>query len=513
MSKIVLMHVDRASKAAVALMIPCKPEALSCPFITGAALEKKDPASVVSKAADIVSRSTESHSSSLAAAGPSDTQAENAFKSSAAGQLMMEQAAEERNGSENAVTDVLPIETADGDAESPTHVFPLSSIAEETASQEREASRSTGKKKFPSESAAAGPSLLEDDDALDSALDAVLLAAKEEGKDQPDVPTFEAMRDLIPKPATLPLCPEGSGEEATAVANPAVRSKAEAESRHVSSPPALPTVPETEALTEPALPLSTGSKPADEDGSAIQSADEAIAGLSLAGIAPTKPLIDPETAADPEASHQLQAQMVHPEPTEPAKKGEASGEEEVKLADISTKVVIGTEEEHLPAAEVQAHNSAAQCGGVNDKELEPQSPDEPFQAAIFDSAAPSCAGRSSEQNSTGSEPSSPQVERKDVSSIQPCEKSQADGEAESSDEESYAVRPKVQDPGVFTSRLLAEYAAICTPVRSLPARQNGLQSSAAENLEESPKKVVKPLALSLAEPDDGPIEGSPVGDG
>ena len=506
-------------------------------------MEKRELASGVSTAADTAGRhAAESNIPKSAAASPPNIQLESGSRSCAAGHLIVAQAAGGIDGAGSAELEVPPTETADGDADSPTHVFPLASIAEETASPEREASRSTGQKQ--SDCAAASPSLLADDAALDVAIDAVLLAAKEEGKDPPDVPTFEAMEPLLPEPTALPLHREGSSEEAAAVVKPAVGSNAEAGSRYVAVPPALPAVPETGVLAEPALPLLTDSKPADEDYSAVQSAEKALAGLSLAGIAPTKPFIDPataadsDTAADPEANHQLQAQQVNPAPAKTSEKRDASSEEEIKPADIGTKAVAGLEEEHLPTAEVNALSSAAQFDRVGDSELHSQSPDEPLQAGIAEDLQPleevlpldnpgqdgsleknfastlrSRSARSSEQHSDEPEPGSPQSKRENVLGPQQCDNSQAEGEAESSDEESYTVRPKVQAPGVFTSRLLAEYAAICTPVRSLPARQNGLQSSPAEDADDSPKKVVKPLALSLAEQDDLPNKGSPLGDG
>lgn len=492
----------------------------------GGTLEKSEVSvPAISTAASIVSRQpaepTKPRSFLSAAGSPSDIQKDATSESDATASQshtdsIRDQAAE--NGkllSQDPET--VPTETAEADADSPTQLFPLSSITEETASQEREANRSTGNRGFSSESAAAGPCLLEDDAALDIAIDAVLLAAEEEGRDPPSVPTFEAMDALIPKSPGLPLAPEifseGAAAESTkpAVANLQAASNTVVDSRHITSPPALPTVPETEVLTEPTLPPLTESKPADKDGGAVQSAEEALAGLSLAGIPPTQPLLNPGTGSD-----QMQARGIYDAPASLPEKSTGTDAEEK----------ASSEEEQPPPAQMAAPKGAALSGEVHASKLHSQSAREPLQIGSSEAvqsteegqpSAPqllisspgchslpqgqpdlslqdNCVG-ASKQADTEPEPESSSPQAQDEMDSQLCDGSQADSEGESSDEESYAVRPKLPAPGVFTSRLLDDYAAICTPVRGLPASQSRQQDQAVEAIERSPQKVVRPLAL------------------
>ena len=505
----------------------------------------RDPVSVVSKAADMLVRqaaeATRPRSPTSTAASPPDSHQGEDFHTGTASKgrtdLELLQATERESKAESPEAEVLPPETAD--AESPKEVFPLSSIAEETASQEREVGRSTGQKHFPKNSPAASAPLMEDDTALDGAIDAALLAAaKEEAKNERPIPTFEAMEASIPEPASLPLASALSGNESAggsslpAAANLPANSATEAVEGQVKDSPALPTVPETEILTEPSL--VTDSKPAAQDRSAVQSAEEALAGLSLAGIAPTEALINPAEMTD-----QPVALAATPAVNDQGASFAPPSLPVIKEDSQAEPAVISSDQEDAPEEEFASSEDASIASAckkaVSSPELQSETPHEPVQTDKAehdqsvaehthtpndssniqdrgDSVAQGTVSVSSKQDTQMLR--SPETQSTPATMAERSDEDQADSEAESSDEESYAVRPKLQAPGTFTSRLLAEYAAICTPVRGLPARQDGQQNTVEEDpdSEVSPKKAVKPLG-PLPELDDLPMEVSTVGEG
>ena len=144
--------------------------------------------------------------------------------------------------------------------------------------------------------------------------------------------------------------------------------------------------------------------------------------------------------------------------------------ERLQLSENSPQPVIRRSvcpaaQKQLPATDLE-HDIPS-----NNKQL--QEPDE----VMLDSVDIEHSNRSDEPKAAGSR----QISAVDGGGSEQTTEGAPESEAESSDEESYAVRPKLQAPGVFTSQLLAEYAAICTPVRSLPTRQSGQQATVAEH--------------------------------
>ena len=320
-----------------------------------------------------------------------------------------------------------------------------------------------------------------------------------------DVPTFAAMEPTLDESISLPLPSADS-----TVLPAALQPSREDETKNIASAPQEIQTPET-SEAEGKLGPSSSSAAAGEDlqmpslHAKPEYVDEPMPALALPSMQAAQAILcaSPSTTAE------------HAEPEAECKQAESPAtkpQEAVRLV-ISNTAVTPPREHASAASQTVSSKEEEESSGISTTAVPPQSANMPRPhtgAEVPEVVMPPIRLRvyhtSPETGDQQMNLGTPERVGSPVGGAALADSigvaAEAKEEDESSDEESYAVKPKLPAPQGFDPRLLRDYAAIITPVRSLK-QGPGRRQTAVYHQSQTPNASLPDSATSQT-PSSGP---------